>query len=60
MPLGVSDVRVEHCANPWNGKCEGTDITVYIYYKGEQLPICKSCWAEIADAEIEWGGRYAL
>jgi hypothetical protein len=44
----------EHCRNPWNGKCKNTDIQLYIYYKGKQLPICKECWFEIADRDVQW------
>jgi hypothetical protein len=44
----------EHCRNPWNGKCRNRDIEVYILYKGERLPICRSCWAKIAESEIQW------
>ncbi|MDH5462156.1 MAG: hypothetical protein OEZ29_06850 [Candidatus Bathyarchaeota archaeon] len=44
----------EHCRNPWNGKCKNTDIQLYIYYKGRQLPICKECWFEIADRDVQW------
>lgn len=49
----------ESCANPWNGKCESTDIILYIYYKGDKLPICRFCWNEIAEKEVEWGGDLA-
>jgi len=45
---------VEHCRNPWNGRCKNTDIQLYIYYKGRQLPICKECWLEIADRDFQW------
>jgi len=45
---------VEHCRNPWNGRCENADIEVYIYYKGRRLAICSTCWANIADKNLEW------
>jgi hypothetical protein len=45
---------IEHCRNPWNGKCGNTDIQLYIYHKGRQLPICRKCWLEIADKNLEW------
>lgn len=44
----------EMCRNPWNGICESSDILVYIYSDGERLPICRSCWSEIADKDLEW------
>ncbi|MEM2546968.1 MAG: hypothetical protein QXM37_05005 [Candidatus Bathyarchaeia archaeon] len=47
--------NVEHCRNPWNGKCKNTDIGVFILYNGDRLPICKRCWSKIADTNIEWG-----
>ncbi|MEM2917431.1 MAG: hypothetical protein QXN63_03645 [Candidatus Bathyarchaeia archaeon] len=45
---------MEHCKNPWNGECKKIDIEVYVFYKGKQLPICKDCWREIAEKDIEW------
>jgi len=45
----------ERCRNPWNGKCENTDIQVYILYRGEKLPICSRCWSEICEGDLEWG-----
>jgi hypothetical protein len=44
----------EQCKNPWNGECRNTDIEVYIYHRGTQIPICSHCWREIADKDIEW------
>jgi len=44
----------ETCKNPWNGKCNNTNIELYIRYKDKMLPICKGCWNTIADKEIEW------
>ena len=45
---------VEHCGNPWNGKCKKTEIQLYIFYKGRQVPICRECWRDIADKDLEW------
>ena len=45
----------ERCANPWKRNCRNADIVLYIVYKGRRLPICKSCWAELADTDLEWG-----
>ena len=47
--------RAERCRNPWNGRCRRTDIELYIWFKGRKLPICRRCWAEIAEKPIEWG-----
>ncbi|MDH5268292.1 MAG: hypothetical protein OEW62_11555 [Candidatus Bathyarchaeota archaeon] len=44
----------ERCRNPWNDTCKNTDIEVYIYYKGRQLPICRHCWRHMADENVEW------
>jgi len=44
----------EKCKNPWNGKCNSTEIELYIIYKGRRLPICHKCWSEIAEKEVEW------
>jgi hypothetical protein len=51
---GLKPLR-ERCRNPWNGKCENTDIQVYILYRGEKLPICSRCWSEICETDLEWG-----
>jgi len=47
-------VRMEHCRNPWNGRCKNKDITVYIHFRGEKLPICRRCWTKIAEKDLEW------
>jgi len=44
----------ETCRNPWNGKCGNSQIELYIMYKDKIVPICKHCWNQIADKEIEW------
>ncbi|NIP67055.1 hypothetical protein GWN63_03235 [Candidatus Bathyarchaeota archaeon] len=49
MPRGE-----ERCKNPWNGDCDNTEIEVYIYRDGRKLPICQSCWAQIANLNVEW------
>ena len=49
--------RIEHCRNPWNGKCRSTDIEVYVMYKGRRLPICRSCWTKLAEKPVEWRTR---
>ena len=45
---------IEYCKNPWNGGCRSKEIEVYIYYKGKRLPICRECWRDIADKNVEW------
>jgi hypothetical protein len=44
----------ERCMNPWNGKCNNTEIALYIMFKGKRLPICRECWEEISSKNIEW------
>jgi len=46
--------------NPWNGRCRRTDIEVYIWFRGRKLPICRRCWAELAEKPFEWGGAEAV
>ena len=48
---GISEV---HCMNPWNPSCRNTDIEVSIYYDGRMVPICRRCWEEIANKDLEW------
>ncbi|RJS85648.1 hypothetical protein CW706_00780 [Candidatus Bathyarchaeota archaeon] len=43
-----------HCMNPWKPECRNTDIEVSIYYKGKMIPICRECWKEIANRDVEW------
>jgi len=43
-----------HCMNPWNPECQNTDIEVSIYYDGRMVPICRRCWEEIANKDVEW------
>jgi hypothetical protein len=45
---------LEHCQNPWEETCHSENITLYIMVNGAKLPICKQCWANIADKEVEW------
>lgn len=44
----------EHCMNPFRkSKCKsGEPIEVYI--SGDKLPICRKCWKEISEADVEW------
>jgi len=48
------DVSEVHCMNPWNPECRNTDIEVSIYYDGRMVPICRRCWEEIANKDVEW------
>jgi hypothetical protein len=43
-----------HCMNPWKPNCRRTDIKLSIYYNGRFLPICRKCWSEISEKNIEW------
>ncbi len=51
VSLDGSAVR---CMNPWKPDCQSTDIGLSIYYKGRSIPICRKCWEEISDKNIEW------
>jgi hypothetical protein len=42
------------CMNPWKPECKSTDIELSIYYKGRTTPICRKCWEEIANKNVEW------
>lgn len=44
----------EKCRNPWNEACDSVDIELYIFYKGEEIPICSECWRKLSEAEVEW------
>ena len=46
--------KLEQCQNPWKDTCSSENIKLYIMVEGEKLPICKQCWTNIADKEIEW------
>lgn len=48
-------VQGERCLRvKLDGKeCSSADIAVYIMHKGERLPICDSCWGELADSMWE-------
>jgi len=48
-------MKEEKCQNPWNKNCKKTNIVLGILYKGEELPICASCWDKIAVSAHEWG-----
>jgi hypothetical protein len=43
-----------HCMNPWKRECKNTDIKLSIYYHGRMTPICRSCWEDISEKNIEW------
>jgi len=50
--------NIEQCKNPWKKKeCTSTDIEVYILYKNNKVPICRECWAEIAESDREWSEK---
>jgi len=46
--------KAEFCGNPWNPNCESSEIELYIMYKGAKVPICRSCWQELAETDLEW------
>ncbi|MBS7634177.1 hypothetical protein KEJ34_01570 [Candidatus Bathyarchaeota archaeon] len=43
-----------HCMNPWRPDCKRTDIELSIYYNGRFVPICRECWKEISEKDMEW------
>ncbi len=55
-PTSTSSLSEIHCMNPWNLKCRSTDIELTIYYKDQPTPICRGCWKEISQKDIEWSG----
>lgn len=46
---------VEACRSPLNPNCGSRDIALYIVYEGKRLPICRRCWEQIAETDLEWG-----
>jgi hypothetical protein len=52
--LDSSVGSIVHCMNPWKPECRSTDIELSIYYKGRSTPICRKCWEDISDKNIEW------
>jgi hypothetical protein len=51
----VDALAEERCNSPLNPNCGSRDITVYIVFHGAKLPICRRCWGQIADSDLEWG-----
>lgn len=45
---------MEVCHNPLKTNCESNNIAVYIQVGTEKLPICRTCWIELAESDIEW------
>ena len=54
VKLQEAATKIEYCQNPWNPNCESTDVELYIVYEGMKIPICRSCWQEIAETDLEW------
>jgi hypothetical protein len=46
--------KMEHCENPWKDTCNSENIKLYIMFNGEKRPICRQCWTNLADKEVEW------
>lgn len=59
MPDDIPENASESCQNPWNDECAATDIVLTIYYNGRRLPICRKCWDEISESNIEWRDSFA-
>jgi len=45
----------EQCCNPIKPDCNNRDIVVYIQIASERLPVCRQCWENLAETNIEWG-----
>lgn len=52
--LGPNLRALEACMNPWNKRCSNTDISLYIMYRDQYLPICQKCWQIISVRDFEW------
>ena len=46
---------LESCKSPLKPDCGSRDIAVYIVFGGKTLPVCRKCWDEIAETDLEWG-----
>jgi hypothetical protein len=42
------------CRNPWNPKCENSDVVLYIVFESTRYPICRNCWLTISESYLEW------
>lgn len=53
---GLEDVRVmnQFCRNPLKPECESMDIELCMIYEGAKIPVCRSCWQDIAKTNLEW------
>jgi len=40
--LAVYCGKYELCGNPWNGRCESTEITLYVYFNGVTVPVVET------------------
>ena len=52
--MATLNQSIESCKNPWKERCVNNDIEVYIYYKNQRIPICRKCWSNISETDIEW------
>ena len=53
--LMVRPSNGEECRNPWREEsCGSPEITLYIQYREEILPICETCWGDISKSSREW------
>jgi len=46
---------LEVCHNPLKSDCQSSDIVVYIQVGSERFPICRQCWSDLAESDVEWG-----
>ncbi|MEM0314220.1 MAG: hypothetical protein QXY34_03605 [Candidatus Bathyarchaeia archaeon] len=45
----------ESCRNPMKPECNNADIVLSIRIRNKLFPICRVCWQEIAEKDLEWG-----
>ncbi len=46
---------MERCRSPLNPDCGNWDIALYIFFEGKRLPVCRKCWRQMAETDLEWG-----
>ena len=52
--LEETESDLEHCENPLNPSCESLEIELYILRGEKRIPLCKSCWKQISESNLEW------
>ena len=52
----IPEREFEKCQSPQAPECGNTNIALYIMHGGDRLPICRKCWSEISESNLEWNG----